>query len=276
MLTRISKLPSPKRTAAMKLVGQEEWNRCAEDIFYWIDPSAHLIPYVYTKDPHPMHVCNLCTDGLTYHFNKRSYHLLNTHKIEAHTESSIKQYFRELDTIRTFTLLPYFQPIIEAWLKEPLMAIEKSRDMMATWLIVICYTWDAMFHKGRQHIFQSETAAKTRELISRSGVLFNNQPKWLKAVHPAMVSEGPNKAGLMVIPSLQSEIIGFPQGADKVRQYHPSGFFSDEAAFNPEAEATFAAVKPSIQNGGRYTAVSSANPGFFQRLCRDQVECGII
>lgn len=269
-------MPPPRRKVAMKLVAQEEWNRCAEDIFYWLDPQAHLVPYAYTKDPHTMFTCNLCTDGNTYITDKRKIHLLNTHKINADSLQVLKDHFVELDPIRPFTIFPYFRPIIEQWLSEPLMAIEKSRDMMATWLIVACYTWDALYHKGRQHIFQSETAAKTRELVGRSGILFENQPKWLKSIMPARVSEGPNKAGLLVVPGLQSEIIGFPQGADKVRQYHPSGFFSDEAAFNPEAEATFAAVKPSIQNGGRYTAVSSANPGFFQRICRDRIEQAIL
>jgi hypothetical protein len=46
---------------------------------------------------------------------------------------------------------------------------------------------------------------------------------------------------------------------------------SDEAAFNPDAAETFAALKPAIMGGGRYLAVSSANPSFFQALAQDTV-----
>lgn len=272
MLKQISKMPPAKRKTAMAVVGAEEWNRCAEDIFYWIDPARHPITYVYTLDPHPMHVCSLCQDGATYHFNQRHMHLLNRHKINATTDGELKAVFTELDTTRPLTMMPYFEPIIKAWLREPLLCIEKSRDMMVTWLMVICFTWDALFHKGRQHIFQSETAMKTHELCERVMVLFRNQPTWLKAVAPANFAEGSSRAGVVKIPKMGSEIIGFPQGADKVRQYHPTGFFSDEAAFNPEAGDCFAAIKPAIQAGGRYVAVSSANPSFFQHLCRDTVQ----
>jgi len=267
-------MPPAKRKIAMNIVAREEWARCAEDIFYWIDPARHPINYVYTLDPHPMHVCQICQDGATYHFNQRHLHLLSRHKIEAPTDTEQKGYFKELDTIRPVTFMPYFKPIIETWLREPLMAVQKSRDMQMTWLAVMMFTWDALFHKGRQHIFQSETAMKTRELCDRVNVIWSNQPSWLKKVwNPqCQLSEGASRAGVFKVPYMQSEIIGFPQGADKVRQYHPTGFFSDEAAFNPEAGNCFAAIKPAIQNGGRYLAVSSANPGWFQYVCNDTIQ----
>src|SRR5438445_119770 len=130
MLAKIAAMPKSKREVAMQIVAREEWNRCADDVFYWLDPKAHLFPYVYTKDPKPMYVCQLCQDGVTYHFDKRTYHLLNRHSIEASKESECRQYFNQLDTIRPFPLYDYFIPILETLLKEQLVAIEKSRDMM--------------------------------------------------------------------------------------------------------------------------------------------------
>lgn len=270
MLSRIAAMPKSRRTAAMKLVAQEEWKRCQDDIFYWLDASRHLIPYVYTKDPHPMHVCRHCSDGEAYAGDKRHVHLLNRHKIEAGSEVELKANFEELSTIRKFPFhLPYIKPILETFMREQLVAVEKSRDVLMTWISVTYFTWEVLFHEGRQVIFQSETATKTRELVDRAGVIFKNQPKWLQDVHKATVAEGGNRAGLLKVASLQSEIIGFPQGADQVRQFHPSALFSDEAAFNPEASECFAAIKPAIMNGGKYVAISSANPGWFQRICRD-------
>lgn len=273
MIQRVAKLPKLQRRIAMAKIGQEEFARCAEDITYWLDATRHPIPYVYTKDPKAMHECILCPPGLEpWNFDKRRIHLLSRHKINAVTDQEIRLYFKELDTIRKFPMYEYMLPIIDVWQKEKLIAVEKSRDMLMTWLAVTMFTWDALFHRGRQHIFQSENATKTRDLVDRAYTLYTNQPEWLKGVHPATIAEGGNRAGILKVPSLQSEIIGFPAGADKLRQYHPSGVFSDEAAFNPNAGESFAAIKPAIGAGGRYLAISSASPGWFQRVCRDTLE----
>jgi hypothetical protein len=77
------------------------------------------------------------------------------------------------------------------------------------------------------------------------------------------------KGGILEVPELGSMIMGFPQDPDTVRQFHPRGLFQDEAAFMPKAGDAFAAAKPTIQNGGRYTAISSANASWFQMLTQD-------
>lgn len=272
LLDKIIRLPKQQRKAVLAKVGEEEFKRCADDIFYWIDASRHPVPYVYTKDPKPMHICQLCNDGEAYNFDKRKVHLLSRHKIDANNDQAIRQYFNELDTVRPFPMLPYIKPILESLLNEKLVALEKSRDMMGTWTIVAFLTWDTIFHKGRQNIFQSENATKTRELVDRAYTIWNNQPEWLKNVAKATMAEGTNRAGIIKVNNLQSEIIGFPQGADKIRQYHPSGVFSDEAAFNPNASESFAAIKPAIYGGGRYIAISSANPSWFMYVCKDMLE----
>jgi hypothetical protein len=223
-----------------------------------------------------MHNCRHCNDGESYTFDKRQVHLLSRHKIEAHTQADISSHFDEQSTIRTFPFTgekkSYIRAIYEQLLSKPLVAMPKSRDMFATWMIITFYTWQVLHFEGRQVIFQSENAMKTRELVDRVDTIWRNQPQWLKALHPAITTEGTSKAGFFKCPGLQSEIIGFPQGADKIRQYHPTAVFSDEAAFNPNAAETYAAVRPAIQNGGQYVAISSANSGWFQWLCEDSLE----
>jgi hypothetical protein len=150
--------------------------------------------------------------------------------------------------------------------------IQKSRDMKATWLTVAMYTWDALFHEGRQHIFQSEDARKTSDLVKRAWIIYKHQPKFIRQIHLAHPSMGIAKAGVLRIDTLNSEIMGFPQGADQIRQYHPSGVFLDEAAYLVEAGPTFTAVKPAIESGGKFTAVSSANPSWFWKACIDELD----
>src|SRR5438445_228267 len=78
------------------------------------------------------------------------------HKIETKSEVELAGFYSELPTIRPFPLHDYMLPIIDTWLNEQFFLIQKSRDMIATWTIVMLYTWDTLFHQGRQHIFQSE------------------------------------------------------------------------------------------------------------------------
>lgn len=278
LITRISQMPKSKRKPAMLELGKLEWEVCANDVMYWLDPKQHPFDmvYVYTNERHPQHTCNLCADGLGHHFNKRQLHLERTHKIEAETEAELRAFFHEEPGTRPWTILPYMPPIIEQWKTKPLLAIQKSRDMMATWLVVCLYTHDTLYHYNRQNIFQSQNASKTLELVKRADFIYRNQPEFLRKVHPATFTIGNAKSGELLLPDLDSEILGFPQGAEQIRQYHPSGVFTDETAFQIQAAEGFAAIKPAIQAGGRYTGVSSANPSFFMHICRDTLDTLII
>lgn len=280
LLEKISRLPQKLRRKALSMIGKQEWMKCSEDIFYWIDESQHplLGAYVYTKDPHPMYRCQLCQDDemkkdLTYRASDRNKHLEFAHQIEAKSDGETRGRFIELDTTRVFPYhLPYMKPIISAWLREPIVIWEKSRDMTATWLTVAMYTWDTLFHKGRENIFQSEDTTKTLDLVERAYFIYRNQPAFLRNVAKATFGAGASKSGKIAVPALESVILGFPQGADQIRQFHPSGIYTDETAFQVGAGDSFAAIKPAIQNGGRYTAVSSAYPSWFMLAARDQLE----
>jgi hypothetical protein len=274
VLERLKHLPPKALKAAMTVIGKSEWEKCAESPLYWLDATQHAgLPYVYTLDNHPLYKCLLCDDTMVpCHFNKRGIHMQTAHGVKLRTEQELRGKFKELPTTRPFTLFPYMPPIIEAWLHYPFMVVEKSRDMMATWLFVTLYTWDTLFHTGRQNIFQSEDGLKTAELVRRGKFIFDNQPKFLRQQHPAFYTAGVAKAGQLVVPSLNSEILGFPQGPDQIRQYHPTGVYTDETAFQVYAEEGFAAIAPAVRAGGRYTGVSSANPGWFQRACQDTTD----
>jgi hypothetical protein len=273
----LATLPNDSRKKLYAEIGRREWDKCAADPLYWIDPTRHYLPYVYTRDPKQLYTCKQCTLGLTYTFDSRVRHLQMSHGMAGEycdnlTSYALDEYFNGLPTTRPFTLFPYIEPIIHTWLREKIIFIEKSRDMMVTWLIVTLYTWDTLFHKNRENIFQSDDSSKALDLVERAGFIWENQPAFLRDIHPAVFSHGNTRAGILRVPSLRSIIMGFPEGADQIRQYHPSGVFQDEAAFQVEAEQAFTAVKPAIQAGGRFTAVSSANPGWFLKCVRDVVE----
>lgn len=252
-------------------LGDHEFARCADDPIYWMDGRQRGgYHYVYTWDNHPQFKCNICGDTTeqTHSFNKLHTHLQMRHELGVLKAADVRHHFSELSAIQGFPMKDYMPPIIEYWMQEPLMLIEKSRDMMATWLIVILYTWDTIFHQGRHNVFQSEKAPKTAELVRRAYHVWKHQPWWLKK-HKFIYTVGGEKAGVLRCESLNSEIMGIAQGSEQIRQYHPSGMFTDETAFHKDAAATFGAVKPAIQSGGKYTGVSTANPGWFHQAVMD-------
>lgn len=260
-------------------IGRVEFERCSDSPVYWLDASLHPqspqfpdgIPYVFTKDPHLLFECRECDMEVLPH--KRGLHLTEAHNLSVTRLKEIEAHFRELPAVRPFPQLllkAYMLPLIEEWVKAQYFVVEKSRDMMATWLMVALHTWDALFHKGRQHIFQSQTAPKSLELIQRSYFIAKSHPKFLRdQIGQLEYGKGDHRSGELFIRKQESEIFGFAQGPDQIRQFHPTGVFQDEAAFQIEAEAAFAAIKPAILMGGKFSAISSANRSWFEKICRD-------
>jgi hypothetical protein len=158
----------------------------------------------------------------------------------------------------------------EHWVHAQYFTVEKTRDMMATWLMMCLHTWDVLFHRGRQVLYQSQTAPKTLELVQRSHFIAKSQPKFLRdVIGPLAFGKGDHRSGELFITKQESEILGFAQGPDQIRQFHPSRIFLDEAAFQIEAAAAYAAIKPAILMGGAFSMISSANRSWFETICRD-------
>lgn len=278
LLDAVTRLPKSQRDKVMQVIGASEFEKCAEDPLYWIDASQHVkthkwpggLPYVFTKDPHAIYSCELCDVEVVE--DGRVTHLEVMHG-EQSSVFRLRQVFKRLPSTRPFPMFEYMRPMIEAWATAQYFAVEKSRDMSATWLMIALHTWDAMFHEGRQMILQSEDAFKTLELVQRSNIIYEATPAFLRsAIGPAIYSKGTTKSGELYFTKQKSEILGLPQGPDQIRQFHPSRIFSDEAAFQAEAESTFAAIKPAILMGGAYSAISSANRSWFERVCRDSTD----
>lgn len=270
----IEQLKPSEQRKVLKIIGEQEWNKCADDLLYWLDAKQHLIPYVYTEDQKPVYQCNLCAkeniESLSY-FHKLDLHLKHYHDIVVDDDKTRRAYFSSIPLVRPFPMKEYIKPIAEHWLKEQFLFMPKSRDMIATWQIVAYYTWDTIFHKNRQNFFQSENAPKANYLVKRAHSIWKYQPKFIRDVAKATYTVN-NKSGRLYVPDLDSEIVGLAQGPDQIRMHHPSGVFMDEAAFQEKAGDTFAAIKPAILAGGRFTAISSAAPGWFAQVCQDKLD----
>jgi hypothetical protein len=164
----------------------------------------------------------------------------------------------------------YLQHLVTRWRHEKRLLVPKSRRVMVTWVMCGLHCWLARFFPGstiafvsrKQGLNDSEGAA---ELVRRVKFIEEHLP-----VEVAPLEIKYNFARL-AYPSIGSEIIGVAQGADQLRQYTLTAIFADEMAYWELASDTYSASLPTLEGGGRFTGVSSANPGFFKMMVHDTV-----
>jgi len=184
--------------------------------------------------------------------------------------------------VNPFPKKDYIKYVVDRWLKERILLVVKSRQMMATWLFVGLYLWDTQFHAGKLTFFQSKKEDDADDLIKRAKFIWDNQPDFLKAYHngsklvPLICNPQHNGQHVyckLTFPEIYSEIRGIPQGGDVIRMHTASGILSDEIGFQPEAKAAYTAARPTISSKGRFTGVSTAEDNtFFEKLVYDKIE----
>lgn len=160
----------------------------------------------------------------------------------------------------------------EAWLHNlatsRILVIEKSRQMLVTWMVCAYLLWRAKFFPHQLILVQSKREDDAANLVfnkepnvARLSFLESHLPRSLRSC------EFPRAGayGHLYFPN-GSHIWAIPEGGDIIRSNTPSVVFSDESAFQPEFGASYTAALPAIKGGGQYIAVSSAEPGEFQQL----------
>jgi hypothetical protein len=176
----------------------------------------------------------------------------------------IKHFPVDLDYLRLYT---------RVWQKVAKLAVPKSRRMKMSWINICLYTWDAAFHQGRHDAFVSKKEDDSNELVKKAHfVLENLDPK---VIPRDLIPRYEFTFNKLVFPEINSVIQGFPSGADQLRQFTFSGILADEMAFWDNAEKMYSAALPTLEGGGRFTALSSPAPGFFKRLVFDQLDEGV-
>lgn len=159
------------------------------------------------------------------------------------------------DPFQLFPKKEYVQDLCDIFVTENLIIIEKTRQMMASWIMCGLALWFTMFNQGRRTFLMSKKEKDANALVDRCKVIYSRLPKIFKDRHPS----DPDKY-LQIRWGKQDSIIeGIPQGPDQVRSYTSSLIIMDEAAFQDKAHKVFEAAQPSIQGGGKFVALSTTN-----------------
>lgn len=170
--------------------------------------------------------------------------------------------------IKSLPKKEYLKELSNLFLIERLLLIEKSRQMLVTWMGMAYCLWLAMFHQGKRIFVQSKKEQDANNLIDRIKFIYEHLPDWFKEKYKA----NPFSYLKLEFGKWNSIIQGIPQGAEQLRQYTVSLVFSDEMAFQEKSEEAFIAAKPTITGGGQYIGVSTPNfKEFFYRLIQDRI-----
>lgn len=159
----------------------------------------------------------------------------------------------------------YDEPFLHHLYRSALMFVEKSRQVMMTWISCCYLLWRARAFKHQLILVQSKREDDAANLVftkeptmARMSFLESNLPEPLRMVQ---WPKG-GSYGHLYFPN-GSHVWAIPEGGEIIRSNTPSVVFSDETAFQPEFGNAYTAALPAIAGGGQGIFISSANPGEF-------------
>jgi hypothetical protein len=162
----------------------------------------------------------------------------------------------------------YLRVIVQDWFENPKYLLSKSRQLMATWMMMILLVHRCLFAKNIKAFCQTKKEDDAdSEMIQRARFVYDNMPGWMRKSSPAKYSYCK-----LIFGGTDSFMRGIPQGGDQIRSHNPNILVSDEFAFQNDAEEAYTAALACCK---RITLVSSANPGFMRDLVKDKIRPGL-
>lgn len=156
----------------------------------------------------------------------------------------------------------YLDVVMGYLLTKKFLWVPKTREMMTSWLVVGFITWFCQFFEKIEWASQSEDDNKAQGLIKYGNILYTNQPEWLRKRFSLL--RGDEGTLHKIEWANGSSFIAMPSGERKLASRHPYGYFLDEAAHIPAAEATTNIAMPAVR---QIVEVSSVAPGWFADTC---------
>jgi hypothetical protein len=183
------------------------------------------------------------------------------------------------------TKLAYF-PIHKTYIAKMLdfatkcekLAIYKSRQLLVTWSMCVVILWEFLFKAGSYIGIISKKEEDAGKVLMRVVCLYDYMPAHWKKFLPVptwyKAKKGIIVRGVLSNPNGKPESIiqAYPSGESQVRMETFSLIYWDEVGFAPDidARATYGALKPTIDGGGRLL-MSSTPPmneeHFWHQLC---------
>lgn len=167
------------------------------------------------------------------------------------------------DPYKPFPKRRYIRSLIDAFENEPVLFLEKSRTMMASWTVSGWAAHRMFTRPATGVVFQSEDEDRAIHCVNYTKTLWDQSIPELKSRWPTYKGKEPwsqpYNGFRMDNGSWCLGIVGNP---DKIRSQHPTIVVLDEAAFIIRGEESFNVAQATRCH--HIIALSSANPGWFR------------
>lgn len=223
--------------------------------------KAHLLTKLQTLEPSELAELQYQTELESFNRAKEDFVYFCRHYVYTQDEHDEKAPIKQLPQKK------YLLELADVFQKEEKVLVEKSRQMMVTWLACAFALWTAL-KDGKRVFIQSKKEKDANALLDRVKLIYQNLPTEMKQMYPV----DPPAYCKMSWGKRNTIIEAIPQGADVLRQYTASLIISDEMAFQDQAEDAYNSARPTLIGGGKFIGISSPNfKEFFYRLTRDEV-----
>lgn len=166
----------------------------------------------------------------------------------------------EHDVTSPYKPLPdkdYLRLVAYTWVHEPLLALPKSRQMMATWLFCCIASWMVSFQPAQLIGFVSKKEGDADKLLERVQVVRKGLPRDRFYVPGDPMKD--KKYAEIHVKEMDSTVMALSENPDGVRSHTFSWLFSDEVAFQEYAVEQIRATMASVKGGARFTLVTTSN-----------------
>jgi hypothetical protein len=160
----------------------------------------------------------------------------------------------------------YFKPILETILRDKVVVIVKSRQMLISWLLSGFNLWVARFFPYSEGYVQCYNETVVEYFVNtRMRIIEQHLPKWQRLPNAKFTT------GYLDMPDNGSFIEGLPAGSEKARGRVPSVFTADEMASWEKGMDSVGAILPQIA-GDSYFVIPSTPKGknHFHKMCHPE------
>jgi hypothetical protein len=159
--------------------------------------------------------------------------------------------------IRPIPKKAYIKALVDLWFLEDRCLLEKSRQLMVSWIFSYLAAWDAWTKYNRHNIFQGKrqedvNATGDKGLLGRARFMRDHLPPHIR---PTVTGE----ATTYETYDKGSTLEALPEGKDKIRSKVISVLFMDELGFHDEGQASWDTALPAARGGGKVWGISTPN-----------------
>lgn len=133
------------------------------------------------------------------------------------------------------------------------LVILKGRQIGVSWLVAAYAVWKALRQRGALVLLVSQTEDDAIELLSKAQTVYDHLPEFLKR------ADAIPKVRSLAFKKHRSAIIALPSTRRAGRGHRADVVIADEHAFHQWAAANYSALSPTVDAGGQFFAVSTAD-----------------